>query len=131
MLQIKPTEEFNHPIDRNKDIYSLANSSVAFNQNFQNNQDRVDQMQIVIDIPDRKWKTIQEGMYCGLLDGEMYNAIKNGTPLEDIKAEIHTTAGDYFLSDEWIDKIFDKHTSGAKMVKPQDVDKENKECSRS
>lgn len=38
---------------------------------------------VVIDIPDRKYKTIQEGMYAGILDGEMYKAIKNGTVLPD------------------------------------------------
>ena len=35
-------------------------------------------MQIVIKIPDRKWEIIQDGEYCGLLDKELYEAIKNG-----------------------------------------------------
>lgn len=35
-------------------------------------------MQIVIDIPKKKWETIQNGMYCGLLDGDLYQSIKHG-----------------------------------------------------
>ena len=33
-------------------------------------------MQIVIDIPEEVYKSIQDNDYCG-----MYNAVKNGTPL--------------------------------------------------
>ena len=40
-------------------------------------------MQIVIDIAKRKWESIQDGMYGGLLDTEMYQAIKNGTVLPE------------------------------------------------
>lgn len=40
-------------------------------------------MQIVIDISKYKWESIQNGMYCGLLDGEMYQAIKNGIVLPE------------------------------------------------
>lgn len=40
-------------------------------------------MQIVIDITKSKWEVIQNGMYCGLLDAEMYQAIKNGIPLPE------------------------------------------------
>lgn len=39
--------------------------------------------EIVIKISDRKLKSIQEGMYCGLLDVEMYDAIKEGTVLPE------------------------------------------------
>ena len=40
-------------------------------------------MLLLINIPKNKWETIQNGMYCGLLDGEMYQAIKHGQPLPD------------------------------------------------
>ena len=45
-------------------------------------------MKLVIEMPERKWKVIQEGMYCGLLDRELYQAIKNGTPLEEVLSDI-------------------------------------------
>ena len=38
-------------------------------------------MKLIIDIPEEKYKTIQEGMYCGMLDADLYRDIKNGTPL--------------------------------------------------
>ena len=58
-------------------------------------------MQIVIDIAKSKWETIQNGMYCGLLDGEMYQAIKNGTVLP----ENHGRLID-------LDALCDEHLSG-------------------
>ena len=45
-------------------------------------------MKLIIDIPEEKYKTIQEGMYCGMLDADLYRDIKSGTPLDDLKAEI-------------------------------------------
>ena len=38
-------------------------------------------MKIVIDIPEEKYKVIQDGNYCGVLNDELYYAVKNGTPL--------------------------------------------------
>ena len=38
-------------------------------------------MKLIIDIPEEKYKTIQEGMYCGMLDADLYRDIKNGIPL--------------------------------------------------
>lgn len=38
-------------------------------------------MQIVIDIPEKVYKSIQGNEYCGIIDSDMYNAIANGTPL--------------------------------------------------
>ena len=38
-------------------------------------------MQIVIDIPDKKWELIQDNQYCGIIDDLLYKNIKNGTPL--------------------------------------------------
>ena len=37
-------------------------------------------MKLIIDIPEEKYKTIQEGMYCGILDADLYGDIKNGIP---------------------------------------------------
>lgn len=49
-------------------------------------------MQIVIDIPDKKWELIQSNEYCGIIDDLLFQNIKNGTPLaeviENIMAEI-------------------------------------------
>lgn len=38
-------------------------------------------MKIVIDISEDNYKLMQDGNYCGILSYEIYNAIKNGTPL--------------------------------------------------
>jgi len=38
-------------------------------------------IELVIKIPDRKWKFIQADMYAGILDVGLYDAIKKGTPL--------------------------------------------------
>ena len=49
-------------------------------------------MKLVIDIPEEVYKSIQENDYCGISNGDMYNAVKNGTPLPkghgDLIAEI-------------------------------------------
>lgn len=38
-------------------------------------------MQIVIDIPEKIYKAIQDNTYCGISNSDMYDAIRNGTPL--------------------------------------------------
>ena len=38
-------------------------------------------MQIVIKLPDSKYQSILSDDYCGLLDADLYKAIKDGTPL--------------------------------------------------
>ena len=38
-------------------------------------------IELVIKIPESIWMAIQNGEYCGILDDQTYNAIKNGTPL--------------------------------------------------
>lgn len=40
-------------------------------------------MKLVIDIPEDTYNAIQENYYCGILNSDMYNAIKNGQPLPD------------------------------------------------
>ena len=41
-------------------------------------------MKIVIDIPEEVYKSIQDNDYCGISNADMYNAVKNGTLLEEI-----------------------------------------------
>lgn len=38
-------------------------------------------MEIVIDIPEKIYKAIQDNTYCGISNSDMYDAIRNGTPL--------------------------------------------------
>jgi len=38
-------------------------------------------MQLIIDIPEEKYNTIKNKMYCGIYDVGVYEAIINGTPL--------------------------------------------------
>ena len=38
-------------------------------------------MQIVIDIPEEVYNSIQDNDYCGISNSDMYNAIVNGIPL--------------------------------------------------
>ena len=38
-------------------------------------------MQLIIDIPEEKYNTIKNKMYCGIYDVDVYEAIINGTPL--------------------------------------------------
>jgi hypothetical protein len=45
-------------------------------------------MQIVIDILEEVYKSIQDNDYCGISNADMYNAVKNGTPLEEHDEEI-------------------------------------------
>lgn len=41
----------------------------------------MEDIELVIKIPESIWVAIQNGEYCGILDDRTYNAIKNGTPL--------------------------------------------------
>ena len=38
-------------------------------------------MQIVVDIPEEVYNSIQDNDYCGISNSDMYNAIVNGIPL--------------------------------------------------
>ena len=80
-------------------------------------------MQIVIDIPEELKNKCDELEfekainYVRWFDGTLTNAIKNGTPLEDIKAEIEETKEKMFCTDDekqGLDvalAIIDKHTN--------------------
>ena len=38
-------------------------------------------MKLIIDIPGEVYKSIQDNDYCGISNADMYNAVKNGTPI--------------------------------------------------
>ena len=38
-------------------------------------------IELVIKIPEEVYKSIQDNYYCGISNADMYNAVKNGTPL--------------------------------------------------
>ena len=70
-------------------------------------------MKLVIEIDENTYKGICDGKMFITMD-RMSNMISYGTPLEDIKAELHKNAemhsdGDYYLREEWIDEIINKH----------------------
>ena len=65
-------------------------------------------VKLIIEIPKPMYESVQNGTYCGTL----YKELKNGIPLDDLRADLHATAemhsdGDYYLRDEWIDEYFD------------------------
>ena len=41
----------------------------------------MEDIKLVIKMPENIWEAIQNGEYCDILDDQIYNAIKNGTPL--------------------------------------------------
>ena len=45
-------------------------------------------MKLIIDIPKGTYKAIEVGTINQVLEYKVWNAIKNGTPLDDVKAEI-------------------------------------------
>ena len=72
-------------------------------------------MKLIIDIPDDLYKTKKAlpDYMCGIME----KIVQNGTPFEQIRAELHATAemhenGDYYLRDKWVDEIIDKYTNG-------------------
>ena len=74
-------------------------------------------MKLIIDIPDEKHKTFQSGMYCGMTDVDLYRSIKNGIPLDNIKAEIEHLPFTMFDKKEVLDRqevigIINKHIKG-------------------
>ena len=76
-------------------------------------------MKIVIDMPPKEFEHFKQFKGKFICDNgyDLIQAIKNGTPLEDIKKEIETDLS-WFCFDEYgnkkwdwkqIEKIFDKH----------------------
>ena len=69
-------------------------------------------MKLIIEISEDVYEECQGHIYFPDTGGELFNAVKNGTPLDDLRADLHATAemhsdGDYYLRDEWIDEYFD------------------------
>ena len=67
-------------------------------------------MKLIIDIPEEVYKKAKETH--DVMCDKVWLGIKYGTPLDDLKADLHATAemhsdGDYYLHDEWIDEYFD------------------------
>lgn len=88
--------------------------------------------QIVIEIPDSKYQSMQNGYYCGLLDADMYKAIKDGVPLpkghgrwlilsEDKVKENQMTLD--FSCQKWINEVALSNSIVA-IVKAESEDKE-------
>lgn len=67
-------------------------------------------MQIVIDIPDKKWELIQENNYCGIIDDLMYKNIVNGTPLPK-------GHGRLIDADEYKEHLYACETNGRPLYK--------------
>ena len=67
-------------------------------------------MKLIIDINDDTYKRVISDSKTYVLD-EIFveNAIYNGTPLDDIKAEIEELPFDHYLNKKGILKIIDKH----------------------
>lgn len=42
-------------------------------------------IELVIRLPEEKYNIIKNKMYCGIYDPDLYKAIANGTPLDDVK----------------------------------------------
>ena len=40
-------------------------------------------IKLVIEIPEETYRSIQDNDYCGISNGDMYEAIKNGMPLKE------------------------------------------------
>lgn len=86
-------------------------------------------MQIVIKIPDSKYQSILSDDYCGLLNADLYKAIKDGTPLpkghgrildeKDILDTENNSGGWYDLTD------MPEYIAGLKAI--IEADKENKD----
>lgn len=81
-------------------------------------------MKLIIDIPEGTYEAVKVGTINQVLEYKVWNAIKNGTPLDDVKAEInkniineYTGQNEYeiALSDglELALQIIDKHIGKA------------------
>ncbi len=52
-------------------------------------------IQAVIDIAEKKYKSRQDGSYCGILSDDLYYAIKNSTPLPS-EYKVYHSGSDYW-----------------------------------
>ena len=70
-------------------------------------------MKLIIDIDDELIETAKFAVQNDM-GSDYVKSIANGTPLDNLRAELHATAelhddGDYYLRDEWIDEYFDEY----------------------
>jgi hypothetical protein len=65
-------------------------------------------IELVIKIPEEVYNSIQDNDYCGISNADMYNAVKNGTPLPK-------GHGDLIDRNEVIKILFDYH-NGKKTI---------------
>ena len=54
-----------------------------------------DTVKLIIEIPKNVYAECQGDIYFPDTGGELFNAVKNGIPLDDVKATIEQTAKDY------------------------------------
>jgi hypothetical protein len=80
-------------------------------------------MKIVIDIPEEVYKSIQDNDYCGILNSDMYNAIKNGIPHETVTE----FAGRCRECGAKYGKLLEKQTDGDLVKENTDLVKEDAE----
>ena len=66
-------------------------------------------MQIVIDIPNKKWELIQNGEYCGIIDDLLFQNIKNGPPLAEVIEDIKSEIQGVWVRYRDIERIIDKY----------------------
>ena len=69
-------------------------------------------MKLIIDIPEVDYECAKQRWMRGNSAHQMDYYVSKGTPLDDLRADLHATAemhddGDYYLRDEWIDEYFD------------------------
>ena len=57
-------------------------------------------IELVIRIPGEVYKSIQDNDYCGISNADMYNAVKNGTPLPKGHSFIAICDSDYPITEE-------------------------------
>ena len=83
-------------------------------------------MQIVIDIPEEVYKSIQDNDYCGISNADMYNAVKNGTPLP--KGHGKLVDLDQMCHDYWDGGYMEIHSDDLDNIKTIiEADKESEE----
>ena len=71
-----------------------------------------DTVKLIIEIPKSALELLNTTGVDWLDAEHILSAVANGTPLDDLRADLHATAemhsdGDYYLRDEWIDEYFD------------------------
>lgn len=74
-------------------------------------------MKLIIDIPEEVYKSIQDNDYCEILNSDMYNVVKKGTPLDEkelklkrwIEKDIETL--NEIIESGWLISDYDKCTA--------------------